>query len=276
MIFPGADSNPLKADSNQSKTQRGGKSLCFIPVFNQMREFPRVLDELRSTPLPVDQILFVNNGSSDGSENLVHRSGYPFIDVPKNRGIGYSFMLATDWAFAQGFDIFAVMASNGKMLPQELQRVVLPVQQGEADYVTGSRYLTGGASPNLPAFRQYTIPLVTLAVKLLTRQTLTDATCGFKAYRLDLLRHARFDWKARWLETYGFEYYFYCKVLLEKNLRWWEVPITMRYPEKGQAYTKMKPFVSWWQMLKPWMVGLVDGKGFSQELFQRVAPEVEA
>jgi dolichol-phosphate mannosyltransferase len=92
---------------------------------------------------------------------------------------------------------------------------------------------------------------------------LTDATCGYKAFNLDIIRRANFDWKAPWLDTYGFEYYLYGKVLREPTIRWKEVPITMRYPPRGQRYSKIKPFSGWYALLKPWLVARLDTKGFS-------------
>jgi dolichol-phosphate mannosyltransferase len=241
------------------------KTVLFIPVYNQISEFPQVLEELKSVSLACDSVLLVNNGSSDGSETLVRTSGYEFIDLPRNVGIGYSFMRATEWALARGFDIFSVIASNGKMLPQELSRVVDPILRNEADYVTGSRFLPGGAFPNLPTFRRMSIPAVTIAVRALYGASLTDATCGYKAYRLSLLRNAQFNWKDPWLNTYGFEYYLYGKVLLQPRVRWCEVPITMRYPESGKPYSKIRPGSGWYDMLKPWVVARFDRKGFNFE-----------
>ncbi len=238
------------------------KSVLFIPVFNQIEEFPRVLEELRAQPLPCSSVLLVNNGSSDGSERLVRESGYDYIDLPKNLGVGHSFIKATDWALERGFEVFSVIASNGKMLPSELSRVLNPVLEGQADYVTGSRFLPGGDSPNLPGFRKQAIPMVNIFVQLMYGERLTDATCGYKAYRLDLLKRAEFNWRASWLNTYGFEYYFYGKVLRDRSIRHIEVPITMRYPGQGKRYSKIKPFKGWYEMLKPWVVARVDGKGF--------------
>jgi len=47
------------------------KSVFFLPVYNQIEEFPAVLNDLQSTELPCDTVLLVNNGSTDGSETLV-------------------------------------------------------------------------------------------------------------------------------------------------------------------------------------------------------------
>lgn len=237
------------------------KSVFFIPVFNQAREFPTVLAELRSGTLPCDTVLLVNNGSSDGSEVMVRESGFPYLDLPRNRGVGYSYMLALDWALEHGYDVFGTMAGNGKMLPAEMPRVLDPVLRGEADYVTGSRFLEGGASPNLPAFRRRSIPLVNLFVRVWTGAALTDATCGYRAYRLDIIRQAKFDWHAPWLETYGIEYYIYAKVLIDRRWRWAERPVTMRYPPSG-PYSKIRAGRDWYAMLKPFAVARLDGKGF--------------
>ena len=241
-----------------------GKSVIFMPVFNQIEEFPAVLEDLRSVDLPCDTLLLVNNGSTDGSEGLVRASGFPYLDLPRNLGIGYSYGTALLWALERDCEIFGSMAGNGKMLAQDMETVLNPLLTGRADYVTGSRFLKGGDSPNLPTFRRTSIPMVNVFVKILTGVTLTDATCGYRAFRLDLIRRAEFDWQAEWLYTYGLEYYLYAKAVLDGGIRCMEVPVTMRYPPRGKRYSKISPFVDWWAMLKPWIVARFDGKGFRQ------------
>lgn len=238
------------------------RSVYFLPVFNEIAAFGKVLDELKSTRLPCDEIILVNNGSTDGSEKLVRESGYPYLDFDRNVGVGYSYLRAVDWALENGFDVFGTMASNGKMIAAEMGRVLGPVLEGRADYVTGSRFLDGGASPNLPEFRRRAIPAVNHFVWALTGRRLSDATCGYRAWRLDIVRRARFDWHAEWLWTYGFEYYLYAKVLMSKQFRSIEVPVTMRYPERGKPYSKIRGARDWYAMLKPWMIARLDGKFF--------------
>ncbi len=233
----------------------------FVPVYNQVRELPVVLAEFAAAALPGVSLLLVNNGSKDGSERLVRESGHASIDVPRNLGVGYSNILALDWALAHGAEIFGAMAANGKMLPSEIPRLLAPIAEGRADYVTGSRFLPGGSSPNLPQFRRLSIPLVNRFVRLCTGAVLTDATCGFRAFRLDLLRRAEFDWHAPWLYTYAFEYYLYAKVLLDGRIRWAEQPVTMRYPQAG-PYSKIRAGRDWLAMLKPWWIARLDRRGF--------------
>ena len=152
---------------------------------------------------------------------------------------------------------------TGRCCPTRWGALLAPILAGEAEYVTGSRFLEGGRSPNLPAFRERSIPLVNGLVRTLTGVALTDATCGYRAYALDLVRRANFNWRAPWLWTYSFEYYLYAKVLLDHRINWKEVPVTMRYPPKGHRYSKICPGRDWWAMLNPWIVARVDGKGFA-------------
>ena len=135
------------------------RSLFFIPVYNQILELPLVLEELKASPLACTTILLVNNGSNDGSELLIRNSGFDYLDLPVNRGVGYSFMCALDWAIEHDYQIFGSLAGNGKMLPSEMGRVLAPILADEADYVTGSRFLSGGTSPNLPGFHFFRLCL---------------------------------------------------------------------------------------------------------------------
>jgi len=230
------------------------KSVFFVPVFNQIKEFPIVLDDLKKHST-CSEILLVNNGSTDGSENLIHKSNFPHIDIEKNRGIGYSYILALEWAIEKKFDIFGSFAANGKMLASEMNRVLNPILENKADYVTGSRFMKGGNYPNLPLFRRITIPAVNIFVNLLFGSNLTDATCGYRAFKLDLLKNISFNWYDEWLYTYSFEYYIYARILKNKNNRCLEVPITMNYPKTPHGYSKIRPFIDWWAMLRPWIIG---------------------
>lgn len=243
------------------------KVLGFSPVYNQVHELPTLLRELETTAPPCAAFLLVNNGSNDGSERLIYESGLPYIEAEQNRGVGWAIIAATEWAAENGYDVVVGLASNGKMLPSEMGRVLAPILEGKADYVTGSRFLEGGAAPNLPTFRRRAIPVVNSLVRLATGSTVTDATCGYRAARVDILERAHFDWKAEWLWTYAWEPYVYGKVLSSRGdtaIRWAEVPITMRYPKPGKRYTKIKPGLDWLKMIYPFFWARLERAGFDR------------
>lgn len=229
------------------------RSLCIVPVFNQHSELPKLLEACRKD-LACTEILFVDDGSTDGSTELLKKSGFPFLRLDERRGIGHALIQGTRYAFANHFDIVIHMAGNGKMLPEEMQRVLVPILRGKADYVWGSRFLPGGQFVNAPTFRKYAIPWgMNLVPILFTGKRLSDTTCGFRAYKLSLLTQIAQGWDHPWLYGYEFEYYVLSKVLLSGS-RYMEVPISMVYPATKKNYSKIIPVISWWAMLKPWIV----------------------
>lgn len=239
------------------------RAIFFIPAYNQLRQLPTVLREIEEARLDDVDFVIVNNGCTDGSAELIHDSGHAYIDSDVNRGVGFAYIRALQWALARGerYAIFGAMAANAKMLPAEIPRLIDPIREGRADYVSGSRFLEPGHHPNLPAFRRTSIPLVNLFVRLGCGHRLTDATNGFRAFRLDVIRRADWEIDDPSQYTYGFEYYLYAKFLRDPSLRCIEVPTTMRYPSAGK-YSHIRPGRDWYEMLKPWMRARLDGKGF--------------
>lgn len=229
------------------------RSLCIVPVFNQATELPKLIEKFRAGVYATG-ILFVDDGSTDGTAEIIAQSGFPYVRTEKRQGIGHALIVGTRYAFKNGYHVIVHMAGNGKMLPSEMHRVLEPLQSGRADYVWGSRFLKGGNFENAPTFRRIAIPWVFNQIPwLATGQRLTDATCGFRAYRLSILEKLVPDWDRPWLYKYEFEYYVLGKVL-KSRYRWKEVPISMVYPKSGKNYSKITPVISWWSMLKPWLV----------------------
>jgi dolichol-phosphate mannosyltransferase len=232
------------------------KSLCVMPVYNQAKELPALLEKCKNE-MPADIFLIVDNGSDDGSEKFIEKSGFEFVRLPRNYGIGYALMLGAEKALERDCNIVVHIAGNGKMLPEEMNRVMAPIKEGKADHVVGSRFLPGGKSPNLPAFRKKAIPwVVNNLVRLLFRTKVTDATNGYRAYKTELLRNKQVKWQEKWLYHYQFEYYIYAKAL-KLGYRSMEVGTSMIYPADGRKYSKIKPIIGWWELLEAWiLVGL--------------------
>ncbi len=197
------------------------------------------------------QVLFVDDGSDDGTWPFLQQTDFASIRHETNLGVGAGIRDAIAYGRAHKFDLIVIMAANGKMLPEEIPRLVAPLTSGQADYVQGSRYLKGGRSPNLPTFRRVMIKAFTKMVNLVTGWRGTDITCGFRAYRLDILAQPDIDLTQEWLGRYEMEYYIHYKVL-KHHRRIVEVPVSMVYPTEGE-YSKIKPLTGWWSMIRPWI-----------------------
>ncbi|MEW6049778.1 MAG: glycosyltransferase family 2 protein [Candidatus Zixiibacteriota bacterium] len=226
------------------------KILVAVVTFNEGEKLAALMDRF-----PSDRnydLLFVDDGSSDGSSDLIESRGHTIIRHVENLGVGASLRDAIAYGRANNYGIIVIMAGNGKMLPEEIPRLVTPLLEDRADYVQGSRNLHGGQSPNLPLFRRVAIKLFTLIVNVMLRVRNTDVTCGFRAYRLGIFDNPSIDLNQDWLNRYELEYYLHYKVLTG-GYRFVEVPVSMVYPKGDQNYSKIKPLVGWWSMLRPWV-----------------------
>jgi dolichol-phosphate mannosyltransferase len=227
--------------------------LASLPVYNQAAQIGWVLDRfagLLSQGI-VQEVVAVDDGSTDETPAILRGSGRcTVITHPERRGIGEAIRSAYRYALEGNYDVFVIMAGNGKDDPVEIERVLAPVLQGEADYVQGSRYLEGGVRTGLPAHRNVAIHVFTATFSLFTRRRLTDCTNGFRAYRTSILRDPRIDWTQDWLSSYELEYYLHYKVL-QLGYRMTEVPVSKIYrPSPDGSYSKMRTR-DWFVALKP-------------------------
>ncbi len=173
------------------------------------------------------------------------------IKNEKRMGVGHSIRQGLEYLIETGHEVAVVMAGNGKDDPLEIPRLVEAVISGEADYVQGSRYLSGGRYQRMPLVRRLFNRLYPFIWTVLTDCKCTDVTNGFRSYRLDVLNDPRIDLDQKWLEGYSLEYYIHYKML---SLRYStkEVPVSKIYPfgHKG-GYSKIQPLRDWWPIISP-------------------------
>jgi len=160
------------------------KLLTAIPVYNEERHLEGVLREVRRYS---PEILVVNDGSTDRTgELLARQEGVRVITHPHNRGYGAALISAFGYALEQDFDVLVTMDCDGQHEPARIPVLLEAIH--DADIVSGSRYLRD--------FRQNTLPpqdrrqinrQVTNDLNARFGLRLTDAFCGFKAYRKEAL-----------------------------------------------------------------------------------------
>jgi dolichol-phosphate mannosyltransferase len=224
--------------------------LVAVVTYNEGEKLQRLLAHFPERP--DYDVLIVNDGSTDGTDKLPFPNFATLVNHRENRGVGAAIRTAIQYGLEHDYQYVVIMAGNGKMLPAEIPRLTEPLLSNQADYVQGSRYMEGGKSPNLPLFRRVAIRLLTGIINLLTQSRGTDITCGFRAYRLDIAKMPGVDIEQPWLDRYELEYYLHYKAIIH-DLRIKEVPVSMVYPESGRNYSKIRPIIDWWSMLRPWL-----------------------
>ena len=221
----------------------GRRVAVILPVYN---EGAAACDLARRMPPEVARTFVVDDGSTDGGCDSADAT---VIRHSSNRGIGAAIRSGLDAARDAGCDVAIVMAGNGKDRPEEIPALLAKIDEG-FDYVQGSRFLQGGSSVRLPFVRGLLIHAFTFVFRLLVRFPGTDVTNGFRAYRLALLDDPRIRIHQTWLDRYELEYYLHWK-FITLGYRVCEVPVSKIYPDRRGNYSKIRPVLDWWHMVRP-------------------------
>ncbi|MFQ5591095.1 MAG: glycosyltransferase family 2 protein [Phycisphaerae bacterium] len=161
--------------------------LLAIPVFNEEQYLHRVLGEARRYS---KNILVVNDGSTDGSEAILRRhQNIHVITHPENRGYGQSLASAFECARQGRYDWLITMDCDEQHEPSCIPKFLAAASLDTADVISGTRYPHGCAiDETAPADRREINRRITLLLNRKLGLRITDAFCGFKAYRVSALQ----------------------------------------------------------------------------------------
>lgn len=223
--------------------------LAVIPAFNEQGKVGAVVRKV--PPGLVDRILVVDDASTDLTSDEARAAGADVVRHASNLGVGAAIRTGIDRALAEGFDAVVVLSGDDQHEPSELPRVLEPLRTGRCDFVQGSRWLPGGASPNITRFRSVLTRAYAWSFRRVIDFPCTDGTNGFRAFSTMLFRgERRIDLWQEWLNTYELEPYLLYSAI-RAGYRVLEVPVTVRYPIGRGGFTKMKPVRDWWRILRP-------------------------
>ncbi|MCX6827090.1 MAG: glycosyltransferase [candidate division Zixibacteria bacterium] len=214
------------------------RMLVILPAFNESGKIGRVVEKLKRVNI-TDTILTVDDYSSDNTSQEAVNAGAEVIRHEKNRGVGAAIRSGINYGLENDFGIDVVMSGDDQHEPQELKQVIEPIVTGGYDFIQGSRRMLGGRVVNDRLFRKITTQLYSLLFSLLAGRRVTDATNGFRAFRLSIFDKKEINIAQEWLDRYELEPYILYGVIKDKHIRFKEMPITIYYHQDGRKFTKL-------------------------------------
>jgi len=175
----------------------------------------------------VDQVITVDDGSHDGTAEVASAAGALVISHSRNRGYGEAIKSCFRAARAGAADVLVTLDGDGQHNPDEIPRLLLPILQGEADMIIGSRFLSDEAS--VPGYRRFGIRVITFLFNLGSRTKVSDAQSGFRSYHRNLFSDLVLAEKGMGSSIETLE-----KARLRGAIIR-EVPVTCRYSSSGRG-----------------------------------------
>jgi len=161
-------------------------TLTALPVYNEAAHVDHVLDQVL---LHCQDVLVVDDGSTDGTAaHLAKRSDVRVETHTANRGYGAALLTAFEYAITHRFDVVVTVDCDGQHEPKQISALIDSLNFHGADILSGSRYLEiadDGSRP--PEDRRRINVDITERLNQELGLELTDAFCGFKAYRTTAL-----------------------------------------------------------------------------------------
>jgi len=160
-----------------------------VPAYNEGATVEHIMDRLALVPLRLE-IVAVNDGSSDDTGAHLDRllalgKVHKVVHHPVNRGKGAA--IRTAIATATG-DVMVVQDADLEYDPAELPDLIVPIIDGRADAVFGSRFTGGGAHRVLYFWHRVGNGLLTLLSNMMTDLNLTDMETCYKMVRSDVMK----------------------------------------------------------------------------------------
>ncbi|KKT75192.1 MAG: Glycosyl transferase family 2 [Candidatus Peregrinibacteria bacterium GW2011_GWA2_44_7] len=125
------------------------KIIAVIPAYNEEKTLGGVLESLKKGGY--HNLLVVNDGSRDGTQEVAERHGVIVLRHVMNRGLGGALGTGLQAAKELKVDIAVTFDADGQHAVEDIRKVLEPIQKGEADVVIGSRLMN---PEGMPWFRQ--------------------------------------------------------------------------------------------------------------------------
>lgn len=201
------------------------KLIVIIPAFNEEATIARVVTgSLR----PIDgiddiEVLVINDASTDNTAHVAEEAGATVIQIERRVGLGYVFGVGLQQARQRCADIMVNIDGDGQFDSRDIPKLIKPVLEDHADFVTCTRFGPGIDRPHMPWVKYWGNQMVVGLVNWICGYgaRFTDVSCGFRAFNREAMYRLTLFGKFTYTQEVFLD-------LFRKNLRMMEVPLIVQ------------------------------------------------
>jgi dolichol-phosphate mannosyltransferase len=238
-----------------------------VPVYNEKKYVKEVLNEILELKIKNKKVVAVDDGSDEETKEIIRSvDGIEIITHKENKGYGASIISGFKKLLKENFDFIITIDADRQHFPKRIPEFLKYVKY--YDIVSGSRYMKDSKiiTPP-PPDRKYVNFLIQKVIFYLTGIKLTDAFCGFKAYKSEFIKDIKFKEKGY---AFPLEVWYYA---YKKKAKIKEIPCELFYPEtrkfRGEIEDKEKRVLYYKKVLEKLFKKNLD------ELFLKAKKEME-
>ena len=154
-----------------------------IPAYNEEKNIAGIIIKLKKI---ADTIIVCNDGSTDATSEIAESLGAIVINHPKNMGYGAGINSIFQKSKEIDSEILVTFDADGQHRIEDIERVIEPIKNNEADLIIGSRFLNS-AEKEIPEYRKLGIKLITKVTNSTLKNKITDSQSGFRAYNRNVI-----------------------------------------------------------------------------------------
>jgi len=196
-----------------------------LPAYNEEKNIASVITKLKKI---TDSIIVCDDGSSDMTSEISKNLGAVVISHKKNMGYGAALRTIFQKSVELDSDILVTFDADGQHRVEDINKILQPLENNEADVVIGSRFLDNESK--IPNYRKIGIKVITKVTNASLKKKLTDSQSGFRAYNKQALTQISPSEMGMGIST---------EILIKassKGLRIAEIPITVLYHDDSSTH----------------------------------------
>jgi glycosyltransferase involved in cell wall biosynthesis len=221
----------ITAPDDAAPPRRTGKVIAVMPAYNAERTLAPTLADMPAGC--VDEVILVDDGSTDHTVQLAREMGLTVLVHPRNRGYGGNQKTCYAEALQRGADIVVMIHPDYQYDSRVIPHAVGFIELDICDVVLGSRIRSRAEAfkGGMPAYKYVANRLLTAFENVALGQNLGDFHSGFRVYRREVLERIPYEENS---DDFVFDTQFLVQAV-RLGYRLGDVPVPVRYFDEASS-----------------------------------------